>query len=117
MSEEITLSKYGKRMGRPPGSRSKKSAALRKVIAAGRDPLEFLLTVAFDEKQKIGIRVDAAKNALPYLRPRLQSTTIDATIETREPKEKYEIDGMLLEVGLDPVEVFALSSTSAKARH
>jgi hypothetical protein len=60
--------------GRPPGSRNKNSAAIAQAaLAQGKSPLEFALTVMFDEKQDMRIRMDACKAVLPHMHPRLNA--------------------------------------------
>lgn len=56
--------------GRPKGARNKRSVAaeaLTKLAVKGKKtPLEFLLALLTNEKADLGLRMEAAKAALPY---------------------------------------------------
>lgn len=95
--------------GRPKGSRNKRSAALmgatsRAVEAALKmmpkafkgDAHAFLCVIYKDTAQPLAIRLDAAKAAIPYEKPRLQTMAVigdmaapirhSVTIEYVKPK-------------------------------
>ena len=60
--------------GRKRGIPNKLNAALReKLNAGGIAPLEFLLQVMRDPHQDLGVRLETAKAAAPYLHARLQA--------------------------------------------
>lgn len=62
--------------GARPGAGRKKNGANRLTqeaaakAADGLSPLDYLLDVLRDEKNELGVRVDAAKAAAPYCHPR-----------------------------------------------
>jgi hypothetical protein len=58
----------GRTKGTPNKATAQKAAA---IAASGLSPLDFMLQLMRDETQPIGIRADAAKNAAPYVHPRL----------------------------------------------
>jgi hypothetical protein len=64
-------------LGRKTGGRSKgtpnKATAEKaaEVAASGLSPLDFMLRLMRDEEQPLNLRADAAKNAAPYVHPRL----------------------------------------------
>ena len=55
--------------GRKKGSRNKRTLAIEKG-AKGMLPLDFMLKVMRDPKQKIELRCEMAKSAAPYLHAR-----------------------------------------------
>jgi hypothetical protein len=66
-------------LGRPKGSTNKKSKAIREqAIATGRTPLEVMIeAMRYYEAQGNRDRASAiAKDAAPYMHPRLNSTDI-----------------------------------------
>ena len=63
--------------GRRKGSLNRKTKAIAVALAeTGLTPLEYLCSVFQDEKNELGIRVDAAKSAAPYIHPRLSAVTM-----------------------------------------
>jgi hypothetical protein len=56
--------------GRKKGSKNKRTEELEKAAASGMTPLDYLLKVMRDKKQDVGIRVDCAKAAAPYVHAR-----------------------------------------------
>ena len=59
---------------------------MAELVESGRDPLVVLVDLAFDESQPVGVRLQAAQAAAPYLHPRLsvqavESTSIRATVD------------------------------------
>lgn len=58
----------GRQKGTPNRATAEKAA---EVAASGLSPLDFLLQLMRDEKQPLAMRADAAKNAAPYVHPRL----------------------------------------------
>jgi hypothetical protein len=66
--------------GRKAGSATKKTREIaNKAASEGITPLDYMLSLLRDEGQELGVRLDAAKSAAPYIHPRL--STVDATIE------------------------------------
>lgn len=64
--------------GRKRGSVSKKTTEVaQRAAETGVTPLEYLLKVMRDSKKPLGLRMDAAKSAAPYMHPRLSSVEID----------------------------------------
>ena len=106
-------------MARPKGSKNMRPRLIREAMRAGQDPVQYMLSLVADKTKPDQLRLDAAKNVAPYLYPRLQNTTIDAVIEQRHPTSRHEVDGMLLEAGLDPDVVFGSLGTSVdpESRH
>ena len=76
-----------KGVGRPKGTRNKKGRALRQAVRSGQTPLEYLLSVMSDVKQKQPARIDAAKAAAPYCHARLQSITVQEKPFEGDPNE------------------------------
>jgi hypothetical protein len=63
-----------KQGGRKKGTPNKRTRELQiKAAQMGFDPVEFLLVEAANPKNQIALRIDAAKAAAPYVRPRLSS--------------------------------------------
>lgn len=58
----------GRAKGVPNKATAEKAAA---VAASGLSPLDFMLHLMRDEGQPLPLRADAAKNAAPYVHPRL----------------------------------------------
>ena len=60
--------------GRQKGTPNKTTAAREAEIAStGLTPLAYMLKVLRDEQEELGIRLDAAKAAAPYVHPKLAS--------------------------------------------
>ena len=76
----MTTEHGGRRIG---AGRLKGSPGKRKQFVEGASdwlgPVDYLLTVMRDKSQPIGIRLDCAKWAAPYLHPRLAAKRIDMT--------------------------------------
>ena len=86
----------GKRVGagRPPGARNKNGskkrgpgvggvpAAYQSRVGAGMEPLEVLIALAASATIPVAIRLTAATNAMPYLKPRLSQKQVDVTDKT-----------------------------------
>ena len=69
--------------GRKKGSPNKKSAELiAKVEASGLTPLEYMLSVLRDANASVHERMDAAKNAAPYVHRRLASVEHSGEVTT-----------------------------------
>ena len=73
--------------GRPKGSKNrltlKAERLAKEVRASGRDPVEFLLDVMQNDSDK-GMRLEAAKAAAPFVRPRLSVSEVT----NRDPNEE-----------------------------
>lgn len=62
--------------GRQKGTPNKATAAKAAEIAAsGLTPLDYLMSLLRDENNALPIRMEAAKNAAPYVHPKLASFT------------------------------------------
>ena len=62
--------------GRPKGSRNVKTQEQAKAIKeSGLTPLDYMLSVMRDEGNELGVRLDAANKAAPYVHSKL--ATID----------------------------------------
>jgi hypothetical protein len=66
--------------GRPKGAKNRRTRlqeeASKQALKGGITPLEFLLGIMRDENEAKGVRMAAAKAALPYCHPRLSATHI-----------------------------------------
>lgn len=111
-SKEPTLSKNGKRMGRPEGSHSRLAKDAReKALATGLLPHEILLSMARGEIQTeqymdkesgevltrmvpvdLEARRDAAKAAAPYFAPKM------STVEVLKTGTDDELDKLIAEL-------------------
>jgi len=85
-------------MGRPAGSRNKTSAYQRKVAEGGITPLEYFLELLRDPKADEAKRFEAAKQAAPYVHPRLSNveqnvTHTKAVRELSDPELTAIIEG------------------------
>lgn len=67
--------KSGNPNGRPKGTRSRttqlKEAALLKILAKHKAPLDFLLELMSSGEAPLAVRIDAAKAAAPYVHRRM----------------------------------------------
>lgn len=62
----------GRPRGRPKGSQNKASIERQAAIAAsGLTPLDFMLQIMRDENKPDGLRASMARDAAPYVHPRL----------------------------------------------
>lgn len=98
----------GKPRGRPAGSPNKATAAkAREIAASGLTPLDYMLGILRDEKADPAQRFEAAKNAAPYVHPRLSSVEakVDADVTSRVRKIERTI--------IDPVNPDAASVPTA----
>ncbi len=63
--------KSGNPAGKKPGTKSRvakmRDAALLKVLAGHKDPLGFLLGIMVSDEAPLGVRIDCAKAAAPYV--------------------------------------------------
>ena len=55
---------------------------LAEFLDTGRDPLQVLLDIAFSEELDVGLRIQAAGIALPFMRPRLPQMVVNSTSVT-----------------------------------
>lgn len=68
------MGRGGKRQGagRKVGSATKRTREIAdKALGEGLTPLEYMLTVLRDESAERSVRLSAAKDAAPYVHPRL----------------------------------------------
>ena len=90
----------GKPRGRPKGSLNKSSEKLQQALAEKAVAVEatldkpfagdshgLLMSIYKDLTQPLDIRMEAAKAAIPYEKPRLASTEVRATMGTQSPEE------------------------------
>jgi hypothetical protein len=69
--------------GRKSGGANKRTREVAdKVAVSGLTPLEFMIAVMIDERNDLGIRMDAAKNAARYVHPSLTAITHSGKIGT-----------------------------------
>lgn len=62
----------GRRGGRSPGTRNRRTEALLALAAEGETPAAYALRVMRDEDQPADLRMHAARLAAPYVHPRPQ---------------------------------------------
>lgn len=63
--------------GRQKGTPNKATAERESAIAAsGLTPLDFMLQIVRDPKEKLGVRLSAAMSAAPYVHPRLANVQL-----------------------------------------
>jgi len=75
----------GKRKGsgRKKGTTNKINAeARKKAFESGLTPLEYMLNIMRDKRQKQGRRDDMSKAAAPYLHPKLSSVDMKAKVKS-----------------------------------
>jgi len=67
--------------GRKPGARNKKTAAqIKAVEESGITPLDYMLSILRDETKTENVRLQAAKDAAPYVHQKLQSVEVQSEI-------------------------------------
>ncbi len=85
--------------GRPKGAKNRRTRlqeeASKQALKGGITPLEFLLGIMRDENEAKGVRMAAAKAALPYCHPRLSASHV-----TEDEKPSHEDWLMRLSEGL-----------------
>jgi len=64
-------------IGRPKGSKNRKTVGMIVAKRNGISPLEFLLAVMDNEDNELNVRIDAAKSACPYLHQRLALLAVE----------------------------------------
>ena len=69
------------KIGRPPGSKNKKTIGMIIAKRNGISPLEFVLSVMDNEDNDLSVRLDAAKSAAPYCHARLAQTQLGVDVE------------------------------------
>jgi hypothetical protein len=109
-------SKPGERRGgRQKGTPNKKTAeqkaaikaAVEKAVGQLEEPFEgdgyaFLATVYKDTRQPIGVRLDAAKTAIAYERPRLSNVEMTTRSLDRMTDEEFFLKGGRTPLFYDP---------------
>ncbi len=65
------------KIGRPKGSKNKKTIGMIMAERKGISPLEFLLSVMDDVENELSVRIDAAKASSPYCHARLSQVEMD----------------------------------------
>lgn len=84
------LPKTGGRKKGTPNKRTlyKKKAA--EIIRAGDDPVEFLVRLMKNEELATGFRAQCARDAAPYIRPKLATVTLQGDAD--KPVVTHELD-------------------------
>lgn len=80
------MARGGKRenAGRKPGVPNTKTQEQVKAIEeSGLTPLEYMLRVLRDEGQELGVRLDAANKAAPYVHAKLSNIEMRAEVTNR----------------------------------
>ena len=82
--------------GRPKGVKNKRTIAreqdLANTIAGGLTPLQFMLKQMRDEENPMGLRMEAAKNAAPYVHPKLAAIDHNVNITTAHEDALDELE-------------------------
>ena len=89
------MSRGGKRQGagRKPGATTTKTREIAdKAAAGGITPLEFMLSVLRDESAPTDARFEAAKQAAPYIHPKLSSIEAKIDADVRRSVRRIERD-------------------------
>ncbi len=69
--------------GRPKGSKNKIAGKTRdEIMQSGETPLQFLIRIMRDDDKELGVRVEAAKCAAPYVHPRLASIDVNGRLDS-----------------------------------
>ena len=58
---------------------------LERALESGQTPLEFLLEIMRDQRQDIGLRMEAAKYAAPFMHPKLAQIEHQANLKDTGP--------------------------------
>lgn len=76
----------------PTADKISKSEMKRAIDKAGLTPLEFLMKAMANDKLSIGMRVDAAKAACPYVHPKLSAIDHNAEVTVSHEEALSELD-------------------------
>jgi hypothetical protein len=79
------------KIGRPSGSKNRKTVGMIIAKRKGISPLEFVLSVMDNEDNDLSVRLDAAKSAVPYCHARLAQTRLGVDVEEPITKIVTEI--------------------------
>ena len=75
--------------GRKAGTRNKRTAAqIKAVEESGITPLDYMLSILRDKKNSESVRLQAAKDAAPYVHQRLQAIALDTGDTSKRPAEQ-----------------------------
>jgi hypothetical protein len=71
-------------------------AKLAEYLTTGKDPLEVLIGLAFNDELDVSLRIQAATAAVPYLHPKLshqniESRSLHATVNSADLLAKLEV--------------------------
>jgi hypothetical protein len=92
--------------GRKKGSLNKRTRELQRLAAEVPDkdsPLAFMLSVLQDPDLPLDLRLDAAKNAAPYLHPKLAAVTLKGE-EDQPVRHVFEWAGPVIDATDDEQE-------------
>jgi len=79
--------------GRKAGTRNKKTAELIKAVESGGiTPLDYMLSILRDENKTESVRLQAAKDAAPYVHQKLQSIEMESNITTNHVVSDKPLD-------------------------
>ena len=79
--------------GRKPGVRSKKTVELIKAVEEeGITPLDYMLSILRDETKTESVRLQAAKDAAPYVHQRLQAIEMESNVTTNRVVSDKPLD-------------------------
>ena len=83
----------GNPAGRPRGSKNRHALdkRMRELASTGESPLELMLAVMRDPKEKIGLRLVAAKAAAPYMHSKMR-----IAVEDTDPNQPLLFDTQAL---------------------
>lgn len=67
--------------GRKAGTRNKRTTELIKAVESGGiTPLDYMLSILRDENKTESVRLQAAKDAAPYVHQRLQAVEMESNV-------------------------------------
>lgn len=79
--------------GRKHGVRNKRTAAqIKAVEESGITPLDYMLSILRDENKTESVRLQAAKDAAPYVHQKLQSIEMESNITTNHVVSDKPLD-------------------------
>ncbi len=81
---------FRKGAGRKPGSANIRTRDIAdRAAEEGVTPLEYLIAVMRDDGEDIGLRMEAAKAAAPFMHPRLNAVDVRQDVHVRTSHEEW----------------------------
>jgi len=79
--------------GRKAGTRNKKTAELIKAVeATGITPLDYMLSILRDESKTESVRLQAARDAAPFIHSKLLSLEVETSVTTNHVVSSEPLD-------------------------